>query len=186
MSLVETTDHPAPFQAEAPGSRPLKRASHERYARARARMFPMCEAAQLAGQSGRSGFCTKTEARRDVQDRIKWLTRQDEDTMHEGRREIEAFYWFALRSDPSRFFENGRLRAFEEMPEDYRQLIEGLTYTEKGKPNLKIVSKLAASIELRKLKGLDAPTKTDMTMAGGAVIQVVTGISRAPNEPEAV
>ena len=148
-------------------------------------MLPMCQAAELAGQSSRSGFCTKTETRQDVRDRIKWLTQRDEDTLYEKSKEIEEFYWFALRSDPAKFFENGRLRSFEDMPDEYRQLIEGLTYTEKGKPNLKIVSKLAASIELRKLKGLDAPTRMDATLTGGAVIQVVTGVPRAPNEPEA-
>ncbi len=159
MSVIDAT--------EPPGARPLKLASRERYARARARMFKPREAAELAGLSPTSGACTKAEKSRQVQDRIAWLTRADDEIQAEARREIEAFYWFGLRADPAMFWQDGRLKAFEDIPPEYRQLIEGLTYTEKGKPNLKVVSKIAASIELRKLKGLDAPTKIANTNAQG-------------------
>ena len=90
MSLIEPTAA-ALIQQEAPGSRPLKNAKHERYARYRARMYGMREAAELAGQSPSSGFCTKAEARQDVRDRIAFLTHEDEEILREGKREIEAF-----------------------------------------------------------------------------------------------
>jgi hypothetical protein len=161
-------------------------------------MHGMREAAELAGQSPSSGFCTKAEARQDVRDRIAFLADEDVQVLREGKREVEAFLWKSIRNDISQYFDivertdsKGRtyvdqvLKPFDAISPEARQLIEGLTYTEKGKPQLKIVGKLAASNELRKLKGLDAPTKTDATVTGGAVIHVVTGVPRAPNEPEA-
>jgi hypothetical protein len=170
-------------EEKAPGSEPLKQARYERYARYRARMFSITEAGALAGFPEGSGGCSRAEKRSDVRERIAWLTRGDEEIEREKRLEIEHFYWFALRADPAEFWKDGRLRSFDEMPAEYRQLVEGLTYTEKGKPNLKVVSKLAASIELRKLKGLDAPTKIAPTNTAGdgpAVIETIERVIVAP------
>src|SRR5262249_32943612 len=44
-----------------------------------------------------------------------------------------------------------QLRSFEDMSDSQRKLIEGITYTERGKPNLRLVSKTFAHAELRKM-----------------------------------
>ncbi len=144
---------------EAPGCRPLRKPSYERYARARAMLHKQAEAGRIAGFADRSGASSKCEKNRKVQDRIAWLTRQSEEMIAVKRAEIEEFYWFAFRSDRSTFYDGTRLRPFDEIEPEYRQLIEGLTFTEKGKPNLKLVTPSFASEALRKMLGLDAPAK---------------------------
>jgi hypothetical protein len=182
-----------------PGSLPLK-ATPERYARMRARMYNPRQAAAMVGLSPTSGACTKLEKKPEVQARIAYLTDQDVTVLREKSAEIESVLWGALRVDPSVYFERAeepvrnddgdvlykrevqRLKFMDEIEPELRQFIEGLTYTEKGKPNLKLISKLSAAQDLRKLLGLDKPAKTDVTLAGGAVIQVVTGVPRAPDD----
>ncbi len=46
------------------------------------------------------------------------------------------------------------VRLFSELTLDQQRMIESLKYTEKGKPNLGVYSKMQANIELRKLLGL--------------------------------
>jgi hypothetical protein len=179
-----TQEHP--HEVAPKGSLPLKVARYEKYARFRARMFSITEAGELAGFTHKSGGCSKAEARQDVRDRIAWLTHEDEGILREARRELETFYWFALRVDPARFWNGNQLKPFDEMDPEVRQLIEGLTYTEKGKPNLKVVSKTVASIELRKLKGLDAPSRADTTVNAGGSLAALIEASIAPKaKPEA-
>jgi hypothetical protein len=60
-----------------------------------------------------------------------------------------------------------RLKPFSALSPQQRMCIEGLTWTEKGKPNLKLFSKAKANKELRKLIGLDRPTKVAMTDSDG-------------------
>jgi hypothetical protein len=153
--------------AIVPGALPLRSAGEERYCRARARLYKMREAAELAGFSPTSGHCSKLEKKPRIIDRIAYLTRVDEEILRAKREEVEAFYWFALRADPAQFWADGKLKAFEDMDPAYRQLIEGLTYTEKGKPNLKIVSKQAVAEALRKLNGYDMPAKFAPTTPEG-------------------
>jgi hypothetical protein len=144
------------------------RGTQEAYAHARACFHKPTEAARIAGFSDRSGQCSKYERNRKVQARIAYLAREPEATTKAKREEIEKYLWFALRADRSVFFdENRHLRPFAEVEPEYRQLIEGLTFTEKGKPNLKLMTQSFALVELRKFLGLDAPTKIAPTTPDG-------------------
>jgi hypothetical protein len=105
-----------------------------------------------------------------VQDRIAWFSRGDEEIFRAGRREVETWLWQGFRANYSRFWRDGQLSDFEELPPEYLQFIEGLTYTEKGKPNLKLVSKLAIAEALRKLNGYDMPAKFAPTTPDGAAL----------------
>jgi hypothetical protein len=176
-----------PDEVAPKGSLPLKFARYEKYARFRARMFSITEAGELAGFTHKSGGCSKAEARQDVRDRIAWLTHEDEEIMRDKLREIEEFYWLAKRTDISKFYNADRsLRDFAELSSDMRQLIEGLTFTEKGKPNLKLISKMTASIELRKLRGLDSPARSDTTVnAGGSLAALIEASMTQKAKPEA-
>jgi len=71
-------------------------------------------------------------------------------------------------------------------------MIEGLTFTEKGKPNLKLVGKSQANIELRKMLGLDAPAKSalDVNHSGTVTLEALVLASYAPpvapEEPQTI
>lgn len=55
-----------------------------------------------------------------------------------------------------------RLRSFSDMPLEHRMCVESLTFTDSGKPNLKLYSKADANRELRKINGIDkAPSLDD-------------------------
>ena len=170
---------------ETKGSNPLPYASHERYARARALMHKPIEAARIAGFSETSGASSKVERRRDVQARIAWLTRQPEETIAEKRMELEAYLWRALRYDPMIFWDGSRLRDWAEIDPDDRTLIEGLMFTEKGKPNLRVTSRLAAHIELRKMLGGDAPAKIAQTDPSGDHAAPLAPVINLSGRPEA-
>jgi hypothetical protein len=152
---------------EPPGAAPLRMASRERYARFRARMFEARKAAELAGWSPCSGAHTKAEASRQVQDRIAWLTRQDEEILRDKLREIEERYWQAFRADVTEFYDaDNQLLPLHDLSPDMRQIVEAVT-CEKGKLNVKVMSKLEVSRELRKMLGGDAPTKIASTDPSG-------------------
>jgi hypothetical protein len=195
MEQIVSRETPLALPPE-PGSIPLRNPAHEIYARERALMLPPRLAAQKAGfapsSTGQSG---KLERSAKMQARIAYLTRQQEDILRAKRARLEQFWWMAIETDIAEYFEKAeevvydaegnaagtrtvqRLKFFENIEPEQRQLVEGLTFTEKGKPNLKLVSKSQANIELRKMLGGDAPAKTevghhDLTLEG-LVMQAV-------------
>ncbi len=178
--------------AEVPGSAPLRRPSHERYARARSMLRPKIEAYRYAFEHPERddeapmtvhalrGNASKVERRKDVQARIAWLTRQDEDVLAAKRRRLEEFLWEIHEANYADFWttrtaferdEDGEIlldsegkprertfqdiRMFGELPVEHQRLIESLKYTEKGRPILATYSKLEANKELRKLLGVN-------------------------------
>lgn len=170
---------------EAPGCKPLRIASHERYARARAEMHTAVEAARIAGYADKSGAITKVERRRDVRERIEYLTGQPEETIKAKRLALEAWLWRVLRYDPMIFWDGSRLREWDQIDPEDRTMIEGLMFTEKGKPNLRVVSRLAAHIELRKMLGGDAPQKVAQTDPSGEHAAPLAPVINLSGRPEA-
>lgn len=186
-----------------PGSRPLRKPAHEQYARHRSLCLTPRQAVIKLGMSPTSGAMSKLENSLKIQDRIAWLTRQEEELLREKRAKLEQFWWTALEADPKEFWElwdepiydsegeptgqtrkAQRLKLFHKIPPELRQLIEGLTYTEKGKPNLKVVQKSQANIELRKMLGIDAPARTEMKHSGTVTLEALVLASMpAPQEP---
>lgn len=153
---------------ETSGCEPLRIASHERYARARAEMHTAVEAARIAGYADKSGAITKVEKRRDVQARIAYLVGQPEETIRAKRLALEAWLWRVLRYDPLIFWGDGRMKAWKEIDPEDRTLIEGLDYIGAlGIPRPKLASRMEAHIELRKMLGGDAPTKVAPTNPEG-------------------
>jgi hypothetical protein len=163
-----------------PASIPLRRAKWERYARERALCNGRLQAARTAGLDPRSGICTRLERNQTVLARIAYLTREADEILAEKRRRLEEREWLIHDCSIENFYETvtepildddyqpvigkdgqpktrtvQRLKLFSELPPELLLVVEGLTFTEKGKPNLKLYSKQDANRELRKMLGLN-------------------------------
>lgn len=174
------------------GSRPLRNPEHEAYARHRALLSTPRQAVIKLGLSPTSGVMTKLEKKTKIQDRIAYLTRQDVDIIRDKRRELEEFWWLALRSDPAEFFEVSthdiidkegnvigskeieRLKFLDKISPDLRQLVE---VTEKG---VRLVQKTDANKELRKMLGLDAPARSEVEHSGHVTLEALVMASLTP------
>jgi hypothetical protein len=82
----------------SPGLRSLKNASHELYARYRAQALPRIRAYREAGWHSKKddvayANACRLERRPEIQDRIAYLTRQEEELVVEKRRRIEEQLW---------------------------------------------------------------------------------------------
>jgi hypothetical protein len=78
----------------SPGSRALKNPKYERYSRLRAAALPRIQAYREVGWGSREDDAAyinacRLERRPEIQDRIAWLTRQEEDLIAKKRRRIE-------------------------------------------------------------------------------------------------
>ena len=180
-------------KSAAAGSVPLIKFSHELYARERALGQPIAHAAERAGFSKTSGAGSKCEALSKVQSRIAWLAREDDEIVREKRRRLEERQWLIHDADIAKFYEDVEeavtdskgcpvldgdgeivtrkrqmLKPFSEIPAEFRLCIHSLTWTDSGRPNLKLYDKQDASREIRKLLGLDAPTKYAPTKSDGS------------------
>ena len=94
----------------SPGSRALKNAKYERYCRLRASAQPRIAAYREAGfetsddNDAYSNGC-RLERRREIKDRIGYLSRQEEDLILEKRRRLEERLWGLHESNIQDFFE---------------------------------------------------------------------------------
>src|SRR6516165_7201354 len=92
------------------GSRPLKNAKYERYCRLRASAQPRINAYREVGwetsddDNAYSNAC-RLERRREINDRIAYLTRQAEDRITEKRARIEERLWAIHEADLADYFE---------------------------------------------------------------------------------
>ncbi len=192
-----------------PGSLPLRTKRLEAYARERALNNSPSIAARTAGYNGRSDVVgANLEKKKNVQARIAWLTRDTEDAIREKRQRLETFLWDAIESDRANFYEtvevviadrngspivdrNGlpktktptQLKPLEKLSATERRMIESISYTESGKPNLKLVSKEYAHRELRRMLGGDAEAArrtNDFSEYSDA--ELIAEISRLANE----
>jgi hypothetical protein len=119
-ALIEDSNaQPVEFVADIPGTRPLRRPAHERYARARALLLPKVDAYLQAFGLDRSGMtpgqlhCARGNASRleggrgcpGMSDRIAYLTRGDEKVLAEKRKRLEEFLWLVHEHDPRELWE---------------------------------------------------------------------------------
>jgi hypothetical protein len=162
-------------------AKPLKHPKYEIFARQRALNQSPLVAGQIAGLNYDRRNLFRIEKKPAIAARIAWLSRQDEEALREKRNRLEELLWVGLYADRADFYEtvetpitdrNGRavlkrngepyikrvtqLKPLEKLTAQQRCLIESITYTESGKPNLKLVSKEYCHRELRKMLGGDA------------------------------
>ena len=92
-----------------PGSKPLKIAKYERYARYRAQALSRIEAFRKIGNEAAldktaHNNATRLEKRPGIRDRISYLTRQVEELIAEKRARIEELLWNIHESNIQDFF----------------------------------------------------------------------------------
>ena len=92
-----------------PGSKPLKVAKYERYARYRAQALSRIEAFRKIGNEAAldktaHNNATRLEKRPGIRDRISYLTRQVEELIAEKRARIEELLWSIHESNIQDFF----------------------------------------------------------------------------------
>lgn len=166
---------------EVAGSRPLSKRAHETFAWERSLGTAITIAAERAGLSRRSGAGSKLEQDEAVKARIAYLAAQDREVLAAKRRRLEERHWLWHEVDIGQFYEivdepwidgkgnvvidqdgnpvmrkRERLRPLSELPLELRMCVESLTWTDSGKPNLKLYRKDDANRELRKINGIDA------------------------------
>ena len=97
------------------GSKPLKSIKYEIYAQQRVLNCPPEQAAQRAGYPPRCGRHSKIERRPDVQARMAWLRREDDDLIRRKRENIEASLLAVVNADVTDFavIEDGKIVKFD-------------------------------------------------------------------------
>jgi hypothetical protein len=93
----------------SPGSRALRNAKHEKFARLRALAQPRIGAYREVGWQSRTDNAAyinacRLERRPEIKDRIAYLIRQEEDLIEEKRRRIEELLWGIHEADIQDFF----------------------------------------------------------------------------------
>jgi hypothetical protein len=117
----------------------------------------------------------RLERKPQIRDRIAYLTRQAEELIAEKRRRIEAQLWAIHEADIGAFWETyeaaktdqegkmltvrkQRAKLINDLPLEFRKLIEGVTVDRNGNVIPKLYSKSEASRELRKMHNIGAQT----------------------------
>lgn len=189
--MSETVENPSIIPDEAPGSRPLGNAKWERYAQERALCSSRMLAYRSAGFESEDdhaarGNAAKLERKASVSDRIAWLCRQEEDILRAKRLRLEQFKWNVWNADIGDYYVmverpvfdkegkpvldiDGRqrmrmvqdVRPFADMTSEQRAVIQSLKYTDSGRPNLELIPKTWADVELRKQLGIGAAVRDE-------------------------
>jgi hypothetical protein len=186
-------------------TKPLKHPKYETFARQRALNQSPLIAGQIAGLNHDRRNLFRIENKPVVAARIAWLSRQDEEELREKRKRLEELLWVGLYADRVDFYEtvetpitdrnghavlkpNGepytkmviQLKPLDKLTPRLRSLIESITYTESGKPNLKLVSKEYCHRELRKMLAPPAQRANDFSQYTDA--ELLAELDRVANE----
>jgi len=163
----------------------------------------------MSNEVATAGAAQLERTNQAVVDRINYLMRQDVDQLQAKRQRLEAGLWQLHEADIGDLFEsveiprknrNGdqildkhgnpvmrkawRVRDLDSLPPELRQAIETLTLDSDGNiTTAKLVSKIQANQELRKLLGLDRQqqaVQSDLSRLTDA--ELVAELSRQANE----
>jgi hypothetical protein len=127
----------------------------------------------------------RLERRREIKDRIAYLSRQEEDLIALKRRRLEEALWSVHEADIGDLFEtydvietdkdghiqsdaNGNIatqqkqrpKLLSDLPPEIRRNIEKITLDAKGRAVPRLYSKLAASQELRRMLNIGRPSES--------------------------
>jgi hypothetical protein len=172
--------------SEKPGSNPL-RAKHEVFARSLARGLSPTAAAREAGYPTATPSDIANARKRShhpgIRARLAYLVRDEEAVLREQRAILMERLWLWHDRDIADYFEEAeepllhqgqavlgedgrpimrrvqRLKPFAALSPEQRVCIESLTWTEKGRPVLKLYRADEANKELRRMQGLDKPAR---------------------------
>lgn len=167
-----------PIQGEPlPGSLMLRNGRHEAFARARAILVPLLEAAREAGYSTMTpGNAAKIDRSPKVRERVKFLTGNTEDVIRRKRERIERELELVASANMDDFVVIGDhglpvldLTRIRDLPDDERRelmaAVKSVRYTENG-PTFELHPKLDALAQLRKINGVDEPEKQRLEVTG--------------------
>jgi hypothetical protein len=203
-------EYPVATTAVDPGSLPLRNRKQELYAQERALFNSATVSARNAGYKGHVDVvASELERKPKVQARIAYLTRDDENALREKRKRLEGFLWDVIETDRANYYEavevvitdrsgipvldrNGvpktkvvtQPKPLEMLKPHERRLIESISYTDSGKPNLKLVSKEFAHRELRRMLGGDREQdqRVGNTFSNYTDAELFAEIARLANE----
>jgi Terminase small subunit len=167
------------------GSKPLKNNLHERYARFRAAALPRIVAFRKAGNTAKNDHVAdansfRLERKPEVRERIEYLTRQAQERVTEKRAALEEQLWAVLEADIGEFWETyeaaktskdgesetdqegkmltvrkQRAKLINDLPPEFRKLIEDVTVDRNGNVIPKLYSKSQANRDLREMLNID-------------------------------
>jgi hypothetical protein len=186
-------------------AKPLKHPKYEIFARQRALNQSPLVAGQIAGLNYDRRNLFRIEKKPVVAARIAWFSRQDEEELREKRKRLEEALWVGLYADRADFYEtlqtpitdrnghavlkpNGepytkmviQLKPIDKLTPQLRCLIESITYTESGRPNLKLISKEYCHRELRKMLASSGQRANDFSQYTDA--ELLAELDRVANE----
>jgi hypothetical protein len=163
------------------GSKPLKNNLHERYARLRAAALPRIVAFRKAGNTAKTDHVAdansfRLERKPGVRGRIEYLARQAQERIGEKRVVLEEQLWAVLEADIGDFWETyeaaktskdrqletdqggkmltvrkQRAKLINDLPPEFRKLIEDVTVDRNGNVIPKLYSKAQANRGLREM-----------------------------------
>jgi hypothetical protein len=186
---------PSPTPRAPPGSRALTNANYEKYCRLRASAQPRITAYREVGwRSKRDDVAyinaCRLERRPEIQDRIAWLTRQEEDLVVEKRRRIEETLWSIHEAAIGDYLETveidgtaiERPKRISDLPREIQQNIEKIVIDARGRAVPQLYSKLQASQELRKLLNIggqkDRPETDASRLSDAELVQQLADQAR--------
>lgn len=182
---------PAEAQSSvAIGSNPLRKRQHERFCWLLAQMRPKADAYRQAGfrsvsHHSANANAARLLARRDIADRISYLTRQEEEVLQLKRARIEELLWMIHESNVADLWETyedtkkdkagnvvtidgrpvivkrQRPKLLSDLPDDVQRIVESCGIDEHGRVIPKAYSKLQANAELRKLLNIGGVVQSD-------------------------
>jgi hypothetical protein len=175
------------------GSKPLKNNMHERYARLRAQALPRIVAYRKAGNTIKSDNGAGVNSHRldgkpSVRARIEFLVREAQERLIEKRVALEEHLWAVHEADIGAFWETyeaaktgkggeletdqegkmltvrkQRAKLINDLPPEFRKLIEDVTVDRHGNVVPKLYSKTAANKGLRELLNIGSQREPEQT-----------------------
>jgi hypothetical protein len=195
------------------GSKPLKNNLYERYARFRAAALPRIVAFRKAGNTAKNDHVAdansfRLERKPGVRERIEYLTRQAQERIAEKRAALEEQLWAVLEADIGAFWEtyeaaktsnDGKLETDQEgkmltvrkqraklindLPPEFRKLIEDVTVDRNGNVIPRLYSKAQANRDLREMLnigGRKEPEPDDISRLSDA--ELIKQLAQTANE----
>jgi hypothetical protein len=174
-----------------PGANPLRNRRHERFCWLIAQLRPKGEAYRSCRFKATTdhtaeGNASRLLARIDIQDRVAYLSRQEEEILQQKRRRLEEVLWSMHEFNYADLWETvevdrtdkqgnpilgedgeplkkkiQRPKLLSELSEDAQRCIEACSIDERGRVVPKAYSRMAANQELRKLLGIGIVSRDD-------------------------
>jgi hypothetical protein len=195
------------------GSRPLPNRKHERFCWLIAQLRPKGDAYRQSGfvakdEHTADGNAARLLRRHDIQDRVAYLSRQEEEILQAKRRRIEEFLWSVHEANLADLWETVEVekrdkkgnvvygddgktpimvkrqqpRPLSELPDDVQRVVETCQVDEHGRVIPKPYSKMQANQELRKLLNIGAAMRDDGELARLSDAELVAELSRQAKE----